>query len=522
VDRGAPEPVRSALLEGAGWWAQAFAAAGFPGGYRVELLPEGVDPLDVRYNVVEWVHRSTRGWSYGGGVIDPRTGEMVKAHVILGSLRVRQDRRIFEGLAGADRTGTGAPDDPVQLALARIRQLAAHEVGHALGLAHNFAGSTYDGRASVMDYPAPLVDVVGADSLDFSHAYGVGVGSWDALCIRYAYGEFPAGAETAGLDAIVREALAKHVYVADQDARPLRSSDPRGNLWDNGADPVAALDHELEVRRIALNRFGVRNVRPGRPLAELEETLATVYFHHRYQLEAAVKVVGGQTYGYALRGDGQTATRVVPAETQRAGLVAVTRLLDPAELDIPERVLAVLPPRPSGWDRNEEQFASEVLPAFDAVGAAATAADQAASLLLDPARLGRVYDFHRRDALQPGVDEVLNAIVDVTFADPPQGRLERVKGLRPTVRRVAVDRMVATARRPDLRPELRAEIEAALGRVLTRLGGAGDNAQAAALAAEVRRFLERSDETPQEPALPEGLPPGSPIGASWSGCGAEP
>jgi len=143
IDSGAPEPIRSALIEGAEWWKEAFAAAGYPDGYSVEVLPEDAHPLDIRYNVVQWVHRQTRGWSYGGGVSDPRTGEMLKGHVNLGSLRVRQDRMIFEGLAGTAKTDTGADDDPVELALDRIRQLSAHEVGHALGFAHNFAASTY-------------------------------------------------------------------------------------------------------------------------------------------------------------------------------------------------------------------------------------------------------------------------------------------------------------------------------------------------------------------------------------------
>jgi hypothetical protein len=133
LDPGTPEPVRSALIEGASWWNQAFEAAGFEDAFRVEMLPEDAHPLDVRYNVIQWVHRATRGWSYGGGVVDPRTGEMIKGHVTLGSLRVRQDRLIFEGLAGTGATGTGAPDDPVEMALARIRQLSAHEVGHTLG-----------------------------------------------------------------------------------------------------------------------------------------------------------------------------------------------------------------------------------------------------------------------------------------------------------------------------------------------------------------------------------------------------
>ncbi len=267
VDRAIPEPVRSAVVEGVGWWAEAFEQAGFQDAFRVEVLPEGIHPFDVRYNVVQWVHRETRGWSYGGGVIDPRTGEIVQGHVRLGSLRVRQDRLLFEGMAGTDKTGSGAADDPVELALARIRQLAAHEVGHTLGLAHNFAASTYAGRASVMDYPAPLVRPIGGDALDFSQAYGVGVGAWDLFSIRYAYSQFAPGAdEEAELESMISEALdANLIFLTDQDARPAGAAQPLANLWDNGSDPVAQLREEMEVRRIAMQRFGPGNVRLGPP-----------------------------------------------------------------------------------------------------------------------------------------------------------------------------------------------------------------------------------------------------------------
>lgn len=525
VDRGAPEPIRSALVEGASWWTEAFEAAGFIDGFRVEILPEGAHPLDVRYNVIQWVHRSTRGWSYGGGVIDPRTGEFIKGHVTLGSLRVRQDRRIFEGLAGVSKTGTGEPDDPVEIALSRIRQLSAHEVGHTLGLTHNFAASTYGGRASVMDYPAPLVDVTGSGELDFSRAYGVGLGAWDVDTIRYAYTDFPEGEDESGLAEIVEELITKHVFVADKHARPPSAADPRGNLWDNGDEAVAALAKILEVRRIALENFGEDNLPMGRPLAELEEVLAPIYFFHRYQLDAAVKTLGGLETDYAVRGDGQAAPRIVPAERQRAGLEAVLSILDPAVLDLPEEVLDVLPPRPFEMSRNRELFASETSPVFDALGAAETAAAEVVDALLVPERLGRVQDFHRRDPDLPSVGEVLDRLVEVAFSGGP-GVSPRHAAVRQAIERVTIGRLISAASHPHLDPGLRAEIDWKLretGRGLAAMSQAAPRnaaAHLAGLADDIERYLDRDVTTSGEIAPPADPPPGSPIGMGHlSGCG---
>jgi Met-zincin/Domain of unknown function (DUF5117) len=523
VDPGTPEPVRSALVEGASWWAKAFDAAGFIDAYRVELLPPGVNPLDARYNVIQWVHRSTRGWSYGGGIVDPRTGEMVKGHVWLGSLRVRQDRLLFEGLAGTAKTGTGAADDPVELALARIRQLAAHEVGHSLGLAHNFAASTYGGRASVMDYPAPLVGITPGGDLDFSHAYGVGVGVWDLHTIRWGYSELPPGTdEAAALDAIAREGIANGLlYMSDEDARPPGSAHPLAHLWDNGADPVAELGHTMQVRAIALGRFGEGNVAPGQPLARLEEVLATVYLHHRYQVQAAIKVIGGVDYRYALRGDGQPPAHPVDGAWQRRALTAVLATLDPAALDLPDSVLALLPPRPAGYPPDPEEFGGATGPVFDPLGAAATATRMVTGLLLDPARAARLVDQHRRDPALPGLEEVLDGLVAATFGGAPPAAPRRAE-IRRTVESVVAFGLTDLAAEPAATPGVRERVEAALRRLADSLRGAPgageeEGAHRAYLAGEIGRFLDRrSMDSRPHPAPPEA-PPGSPIGTVPAG-----
>ena len=534
VDSGAPEPIRSALVEGASWWARAFEAAGFIDAYQVKLLPPDVDPLDVRYNVIQWVHRATRGWSYGGGVTDPRTGEMLKGHVTLGSMRIRQDRMIFEGLAGVEKSGTGAADDPVQLALARIRQLAAHEVGHTLGFNHNFAASTYAGRASVMDYPAPLVGVRADSTLDFSNAYGSGVGAWDIQQVRYAYTEFPPAAdERAGLEAILRENRDQgYLYLSDGDTRPAGAAHPLAAMWDNGSDPVAELSHVMAVRRIALRAFGERNIPAGTPMSTLTEVLVPLYFHHRYQLEAAAKSVGGLDYAYAVKeasaagGPGSPPAKPVPAARQRAALAAVLGTLDPAVLDLPEPLLGLLAPAAVEYPPHREFFGSRTSPAFDALGAAGTAAELTLSTLLPSERLARCVDFHRRDHAMPGCDEVLDAIVQRGFggAEPSSPRLREI---RRVVQAAIVRRLIAAASLPAQTPAVRAALDSRLRQLSAdlargaRSGEPADRALRTLLASDIDRWLARPAGATTPGAAPD-LPPGPPIGSLSDDCDGSP
>jgi hypothetical protein len=419
LDRGAPEPIRSALLEGARWWNQAFEAAGYKNAFRVEMLPEGADLMDLRYNVIQWVHRATRGWSYGAAVIDPRTGEIIKGHVTLGSLRVRQDYLIAEALLAPYEKGKPVSPKMQEMALARLRQLAAHEVGHTLGLEHNYSASTVN-RSSVMDYPPPYIKLGADGTPDLSDAYATGIGEWDKVSIAFGYQDFPAGTdEKAALNKILNDAFGRGLrFLTDQDARPAGSSSSLAHLWDSGTNAVDELNRLMQVRAAALKRFGENNIREGTPLATLEDVLVPLYMLHRYQVEAVSKLIGGMDYTFALRGDGQAPTRIVAPAEQRRALAAVLATLKPETLALPESLLKTIPPRPPEYERGREHFKIRTSPAFDALAPAEAAAQHTLQFLFNPERAARLVEFHARNPENPGLLEVLDAILTATWKSP--------------------------------------------------------------------------------------------------------
>jgi hypothetical protein len=516
LDRGTPEPVRSALLEGASWWNQAFEAAGYKDAFQVKMLPGDADPMDLRYNVINWVHRSTRGWSYGSSVTDPRTGEIIKGHVSLGSLRVRQDFLIAQGLVEAYADGEEADPRLLEMALARLRQLSAHEVGHTIGLAHNFASSAND-RASVMDYPHPLITVDGLGRMDFSKAYDTGIGEWDKRTILFGYQDFPEGTnEKEALNEILAENNEMGLkYVSDSDARPPYGAHPTGHLWDNGASAANELRRMSQVRKEAISKFGEKNIPVGMPMAYLENVLVPLYLMHRYQVEAVSKSIGGVDYTYTVRGDGQNANKMVNDAAQRDALEALVETLDPSFLALPEKVIEMIPPQPIGYSRSRELFNIHTGLTFDPIGAAESSANHTISFLLNPERLARLVEQHARDPQRLSANDAMNALLDAVGQKREHTAFE--KEIARMTEKLAVTHILKLAGDQDIMRQVSALAMLKISELERKLSQQASYTQDVNQLAHImylQNLIAQFKDDPTEFQIPEipSMPDGSPIG----------
>ena len=508
LDNGTPEPVRSALLEGGRWWNQAFESIGFKDAFQVKMLPDDADPLDIRYNVIQWVHRSTRGWSYGSSVRDPRTGEIMKGHVSLGSLRIRQDFMIALGLTEAPyAVGVNKENQALEMALARIRQLSAHEIGHTLGFAHNFAASPND-RSSVMDYPHPTLDLIDG-KISYKNAYAVGIGDWEKVSVAYAYSDFPEGVdEDEALTTIIEKSVADgHRFISDSDSRPIGGAHPTAHLWDNGASATAELNKIMEIRKIALNGLSLDHLKEQEAYSVLEDRMVPLYLLHRYQIEAAVKLIGGVDYDYGVKGAISYAAKTVSFDEQMNAFDALLKSIQPEALALPEHLHELLLPRAYSYGRGRENFLSQTGITFDFLGITNTLSDAIIGMLLHPERAARLLHQTGMDKNQLSLDGVIASLVQNTFKQRPSNRHHRQ--INEVVKSNVLEHIMALGQ-SDTYPEVGAVVFNQLNKLDRWLAGQNNSAYAEYYRERIRRYFD----APQEfkPLPSPRIPDGSPIG----------
>lgn len=520
LDAGVPEPVKSALLDGARWWEQAFEAIGYKNAFQVKMLPSDADPMDVRYNVIQWVHRATRGWSYGASVVDPRTGEIIKGHVTLGSLRVRQDYLIALGLTSPFKQEKTDTSPMKEMALARIRQLSAHEVGHTLGIAHNFAASVNE-RASVMDYPHPFVELNNGE-IDLSQAYDDKIGDWDKYVIAYGYSDLPQADEAKVLKGLVADAHAQGLqYMSDPDARPKSGGHATGHLWDNGTNAADELTRVLKVREHALENFGINSIANGTPLSEIEQVLVPIYNFHRFQVEAAAKLIAGVNYHYEVKGENKVkGVTPVSGKMQNNALDALLATLSTKVLALDEKLLSVMPPKAYGYSRDRESFKSNTGLTFDPISAAQASAKHTLTLLLNEQRLARLQQqslaLSKLNKGIPSVETLFDALIDSTIKQSKNKGLSVLVQQR--VNQEVVERLLTLWHSKTLVTEVRANVYVTLKALEKWLDDKKDSKKFRAMNAHFALLAEQIDYSLAQgklstPASTIKLPPGSPIGS---------
>ena len=510
LDNGTPEPVRSALLEGGLWWNQAFESIGYKDAFQVKILPNDADPLDIRYNVIQWIHRSTRGWSYGTSVADPRTGEIIKGHVSLGSLRIRQDFMIALGLIEAPfAEGSNKENEALQMAISRIKQLSAHEIGHTLGFAHNFAASA-NSRSSVMDYPHPNIEIQDG-KISIANAYEVGIGDWDKVTVAYAYSDFPEVInEKKALNSILNQSADEgHRFISDQDARPIGGAHPKAHLWDNAKLASDELNHLMKIRKHVLEHLSLNHLRKGEPYSALEDRFVPMYLLHRYQAEAVVKLIGGVDYDYAVKGTRKYQVKTVDGTIQRNALMEFLGTLSPEALVVPKELKKLIPPRSFSNSRTRENFLSQTGVTFDYLGIANSLSDALIGMLLHPERANRLVTQYGIDPSQLSLEETLSKLINNHFKEKP--RDGHYSNLNDIVKANILKNIIFLAQNPKANPIVKAVVYKQLISLERWLSGQEESDFSEVYRMQINRYFDRpNDYTP--PAVSR-LPDGSPIGS---------
>ena len=509
LDNGVPEPVRSALIEGGEWWNEAFEKIGFKNAFKIKILPKYADPLDIRYNVIQWVHRSTRGWSYGSSVIDPRTGEIIKGHVSLGSLRVRQDFMIAIGLLEAPYSITNNKEKiALDMALSRIKQLSAHEIGHTLGFSHNFSASS-NNNSSVMDYPHPNI-TLSNNKINIENAYSNGIGEWDKVSVAYSYSEFDElQDEKIELDKILENSFKNNLsFISDSDSRPIGSSHSKAHLWDNGPDAIIELKKIIQIRDIALQNISLDHLKEGEPYSNLQDIMVPIYLLHRYQSEAVVKLIGGVDYDYAVKGNIKYEINTIEKIKQREALSNFIELLTPEKLKFPNKLRKLLFPKAFGSKTTRENFLTQTGVTFDFIGVANTLSDNLLKLLLNPERVSRLIYQTGFDVSQLSFEEVLESLFTISFKKRYSDN--HYRQINEVVKHNILKNIFSLGQNPKVYSEIKAIIFSKLESLDNFLAGQEDLIYSNFYRSEIQKYFDNPDDF--RPKLSNRMPDGSPIG----------
>lgn len=512
-DPAIPDPIREAMKAGLLWWNESFEAAGFINAIEARDAPADMDPMDIRYPYVLWIHRDGRGFSSAGTFADPRTGEILGSKTHMDTYRMRTIANYFDAYSGGlPEDGSGLtiadpslvstdvynqmPEGQRDMAFLRQAVLTAHELGHVLGYGHNW-NANFNDRSSVMEYPVPRVTVKDG-KLDLSESFMTEIGEYDTFMTRFAYTPFPEGEEEAGLDRIIAEMRAAGVMFT-------LGSDPRYTWYVDQAGPVEELRNLAEVRRVALANYGPGMLKTGEPYGAMRDLrLWMVYLHEQYAIEFGQKYIGGLLQNIVVKDkeNGLAPTEFIPGEKQREILGLLLDTIQPERLEIPESLLSQLVPDPGV---NREDMSDD--PVFDQLRAARILAAIVLEPLFDPARSERMVALSARQPDPLTYPQMVDAVLASTWNAPAAGSTQERALLRVT-QNVAMQSMMMLGASDDASPEARYYVLDQLAQLAETLRSRRDNDPLTAAfyresARQIDRYLEDPAAHAPERIMPE-------------------